>query len=1016
MTVDQTGTSAFDNAPPAFDPSVLANLAAKHFGKAGDIKELASERDQNSLVGASKDGASVLKISNIAQNPKALEFQNAALDHLLIVAPHLNAPIAQRSLSGQSIITSDETGDHLVRLLSFVPGNLYSAAPRSTKLLENLGDFVGQLSVGLASFGHPGAHQSDFLWDLDQCHLSKIYIQNIKNSNNRNIVEQVFERHHKIVSPLLPFLRGAVIHNDANDNNLIVDEGLTSIKGIIDFGDMLYSRQINELAVTLAYALMGTEDAITDGATIVAAYHKRFPLTDNEFRVLPVLVAMRLAMSVCISSNRASQYPDNQYLTISQQPAFELLSRFDRINPHFLTCAWRKASGLSATPSARYVTNWLKKEAKPGSLFEFDMNTAARITMSMAEGAPGIEYLSDPVSHWAYLQKSMAKTDARYALGFYCEDRVCYQTDQFVPEEGGERRSVHLGIDVFIAAGTPLFAPLDGLVVSVHNNAIALDYGPTVILEHQAGKDGPLFYTLYGHLSLETLSTLSIGQYVEAGTQIGSIGNNTVNGGWAPHLHFQIITDLLGQSENFHGAGEPGRMDIWRDITPDPNLIMGLADEAFQPVGGSPQSLLEKRRDHLGPSLSVSYREPLKIVRGKGNYLIDYQGRHYLDLVNNISHVGHCHPHVVEALSKQASILNTNTRYLHDTIVKYAERLTATLPDPLSVCYFVNSGSEANELALRIARTVTGNHDIIAVDEGYHGNTGNLIDISAYKFNHKGGSGQQTHIKIAELPNPYRGRLKGYSYQSGEGYAESVADCISMLAKEGKSGPAAFIAESMPGCGGQIVLPDGYLKSAYAHARNAGALCIADEVQVGFGRDGEHFWAFEYQNVVPDIIVMGKPMGNGHPLAAVVTTTEIANSFANGMEYFNSFGGNPVSCAVGMAVLDVIENEKLQENAKQVGQHLLEQLKAFSEKHELIGDVRGRGFYIGAELVEDRETLAPATEKAEVIINLLKERSILLSSDGPLNNVLKIKPPMTFSIDHADHFLHQLDEVLSSVS
>jgi 4-aminobutyrate aminotransferase-like enzyme len=356
---------------------------------------------------------------------------------------------------------------------------------------------------------------------------------------------------------------------------------------------------------------------------------------------------------------------------------------------------------------------------------------------------------------------------------------------------------------------------------------------------------------------------------------------------------------------------------------------------------------------------------------------------------------------------EQAYVLNTNTRYLHDSIIQYAERLLATLPPPLEVVFFVCSGSEANELALRLARAHTGAEDFIVVDGAYHGNTQALIEISPYKHDGPGGKGTPPHVHKALMPDPYRGRYKGYGLETGRAYAQHIVEII-----EESSPLAGFIVESVLGCGGQIVLPEGYLREAFAAVRAAGGVCIADEVQVGFGRVGSHFWGFETQGVVPDIVTMGKPIGNGHPLAAVATTRAIADSFANGMEYFNTFGGNPVSCGVGTAVLDIIQTEQLQQNALAVGNHLLARLTALMDRHPLVGDVRGLGLFIGIELVKSRETLEPAAWEASYVVERMKEEGILLSTDGPLHNVIKLKPPLVFTHADADLLVDTLDKIL----
>jgi len=420
--------------------------------------------------------------------------------------------------------------------------------------------------------------------------------------------------------------------------------------------------------------------------------------------------------------------------------------------------------------------------------------------------------------------------------------------------------------------------------------------------------------------------------------------------------------------------------------------------------------LLTRRRQRLGPSLSLAYRQPLNMVRGWMQYLFDPVGRPYLDCVNNVCHVGHCHPQVVDAIAQQAARLNTNSRYLHEKRVAYAERLCATLPPSLQVCYFVCSGSEANDLALRLARSHTGRQGVIAIEGAYHGHTGCLIDVSPYKHRGPGGLGTPPHVRVVPMPDAYRLRVDGHDPAAGRKRALPVAQAARDLAST-PHGVSALIVESLFGCGGQVVPVAGYLEQAFAHARAAGAVCILDEVQVGFGRVGTHFWAFEAQGVVPDIVTMGKPIGNGHPLAAVVTTPEIAASFANGMEYFNTFGGNPVSCAAGLAVLDVLENEGLQAHALACGRRLRDGLEDLAERHPLIGDVRGQGLFLGIELVLDRMSLEPAPDQASELVERMRERGILLSADGPLHNVIKINPPLPFAAENADQVVEALDAV-----
>ncbi|EGW03038.1 Alanine--glyoxylate aminotransferase 2-like 2 [Cricetulus griseus] len=395
---------------------------------------------------------------------------------------------------------------------------------------------------------------------------------------------------------------------------------------------------------------------------------------------------------------------------------------------------------------------------------------------------------------------------------------------------------------------------------------------------------------------------------------------------------------------------------------------------------------LNLRRRLLSSSCRLFFPEdPVKIIRSKGQYLYDEQGREFLDCINNVAHVGHCHPIVVQAAHEQNLVLNTNSRYLHDNIVDYAQRLSETLPKELSVFYFLNSGSEANDLALRLARQYTGHQDVLVLDHAYHGHLSSLIDISPYKFRDL--DGQKEWVHVAPLPDTYRGLYREDHPNPAEAYANEVKNVINIAQEKGRK-IAAFFAESLPSVAGQIIPPAGYFSQVAEHIRRAGGLFVADEIQVGFGRVGKHFWAFqlEGESFVPDIVTMEKSIGNGHPVACVATTQAVSRAFeATGVEYFNTFGGNPVSCAVGLAVLDVLETEQLQAHATNVGNFLMEHLSQQKAKHPIIGDVR------------------------------LKENYILLSTDGPGRNVLKFKPPLCFSLDNAQHVVAKLDDILTDM-
>ena len=414
------------------------------------------------------------------------------------------------------------------------------------------------------------------------------------------------------------------------------------------------------------------------------------------------------------------------------------------------------------------------------------------------------------------------------------------------------------------------------------------------------------------------------------------------------------------------------------------------------------------RRDRLmGSAYRLFYENPIHVVKGEGVWLYDAGGKKYLDLYNNVPHVGHCHPHVVEALTKQIRTLNTHTRYLHENVLDYAERLTEKFPDELDVAMFSCTGSEANELALRIARAYTGGTGIIVTDHAYHGNTQAIYQISTEDV-----LPEEIPDFVISVPAPdtYRGAYRGDD--AGERYAAHIETAIDELRSRGVK-PAAFVVDTIISSSGVVSPPRGYLKKAAEIIRTGGGLFVADEVQPGFGRTGKNFWGFEADEFAPDIATMGKPMGNGQPLAATVTRADIVERFSQKSDYFNTFGGNPVSCAAGLAVLDVIETENMQQNALQVGQHLIDGLNDLATRHERIGDIRGSGLFLAVDLVNDRETREPATEMTARVVNGLRDRGILTGSIGPGDNILKLRPPMVFSTENADYFLGIVDDVLT---
>jgi 4-aminobutyrate aminotransferase-like enzyme/Ser/Thr protein kinase RdoA (MazF antagonist) len=1002
-----------------------ARLAREIYGLDVTAKSLPGEYDDNFQLIAPDNSEFVLKVMHPARERSFIDMQCQSLQHLASSAGNIPLPRVVPAQSGRFFteITSSDGISRLVWMLTFVPGTvLANVRPHSDELLHSLGHLLGTIDSALLGFQHPAAKR-ELKWDLSAPGWIRNHLHEISGPLKRALVEKFLAFYEREVVPVLPRLVRGIIYGDANDHNVLVSDPWPLPRkalSVIDFGDMHLGIRVSEVAIAAAYAMLGKKDVLRAAALVVAGYHQSFPLEERDMACLYALIGVRLAVSVTNSAHRKTIKSGDPYVTVSEAPAWEALERLANVHPRFAHYTFREACGLPAAPQSENFLSWLEENGKSAApLFETDLHTAPTIVFDLSVGS---EFLgADPRASETFALASnifdrMKEAGVPIGIGRYNEPRLLYTSPLFAANNETanpltERRTIHLGVDFFAVPGTAVHAPLDGTVHILANNAAPLDYGPLAILQHDAGEAGTVF-TLYGHLTADSLQSLQVGQKIARGAEFVRIGNAKENGGWPPHLHFQIILDLLDLGADFPGVAFASQRAIWTNLSPDPNLLIGIPEKYFPPRENSLKETLTTRCHVLGKNLSISYDQPLKIVRGWMQYLYDETGRAFLDFYNNVPLVGHSHPRVVQAAQKQLGLLNTNTRYLHDVTNRYAQRLTAYLTEPLKVCFFVNSGSEANELALRLARTHTRREDIIVLEHAYHGNTTTLIDISPYKFDGPGGTGRKPWAHVAPLPDDYRGPYRREDPAAGKEYAAAVGKILDEL-QEQDCRPAAFIAETLPSVGGQIVFPPGYLADAYARVRAAGGICIADEVQAGFGRLGTHFWGFETQNVIPDIVVLGKPIGNGFPLAAVITTEEIARSFDNGMEFFSTFGGNPAACAAGLAVLDVLESEQLQARALRVGTFLKKNLLALQQEFPLLGDVRGSGLFLGIDLVLDRYTRTPAPAQASYIVNRLRECGILTGTDGPHHNVIKLRPPLIIGEADAAIFTDALREILA---
>jgi len=1003
---------------PEFSVQEASLLLEKHYGLRCTLEKLPGERDSNFMARENNGDSYVLKISNSCETLEFLQVQHDALERSAKLLEQGRIPKVFPDKNGESLlrVSSADGSLHWMRLVRYVDGlPMAEYSPHTAEFLRELGRMCGTVTKALHEIPAPPLSHT-LLWEMHNVQETlHEYMSWIKDEKLLGWVKSSLELYCKTLEPLESKLRRGWIHNDFNDYNVLVVPKLTvtPVLGLIDFGDMTHSYLAAEPAVACAYAMLDKPDPLEAAVLLIRGFHQHFPLEEKELEILFPMIMMRLCLSLTLGAFQQQNDPENEYLGISQKPVRELLERLQEVNPRYANYLFRDACNMEACPASFEFRKWYKKTAGAfhGLLGE-PLNPEKTVVLDLSVGS-SLSAKTEGVS----LEKQqeifngyLSEMKAEIGVGKYAEARSFYAAKEFLNNslDGHEKRTIHLGIDIFAPSGTSIYAPIEGVVHQLQDNQSLLDYGPTVILRHKF-TDGPEFYTLYGHLSSDCLKTLQIGQVIKGGMPLDKIGNSNENGGWLPHVHFQLILDLFDFDGNYPGVALPSRKKVWSSICPDPGIMLGLSSESTA-VEIDSGKLLKRRKNVFGPSLSLSYQEPLIIVRGQAQSLIDSRGQFYLDCVNNVAHVGHSHPEIVKAQSNQAHVLNTNTRYLNPVNIEYAERLCALFPEPLDTCFMVCSGSEANELAMRIAGTVSGQKDMIVLEEAYHGNSKANIDISPYKHNGPGGKGPPEWVHEIPMPYLYRGLYRDPE-TAGKLYADEVRKICEKLSAQGKK-PAVFICESMLGCGGQVPLPDGFLKQSYQHVRRHGGLCIADEVQVGFGRAGKHFWSFELQDVVPDIVTLGKPIGNGHPLSAVITTRKIAEAFANGMEYFNTFGGNHVSCSVGMAVLDIMEKEGLRQNALETGSWLKEKLEALKNSFPLIGDVRGEGFFLGVELVLDSETREPAPLQADYVVERMKSRKILLSTEGPGHNVLKFKPPMVFNLADAEHLLAELEKVL----
>ncbi|MEO9482765.1 MAG: aminotransferase class III-fold pyridoxal phosphate-dependent enzyme [Ekhidna sp.] len=748
----------------------MENLLRTHFDfEKVTIKKLNGYSNANYMVIADEQR---FIFKTYVFDEQMLEQVSAETEILLFLSetPNTLFPSPKAFAEGSFVKKLPVGGEHLIcRMLSYLDGEFLGNVVPSESLFTSFGRFLAEMNVKLKAVKNATLKSRELAWDLNQFHLNKPYISAIEDPHDRNIVRYFFQAYDQRVVPVLPELRKCIIHNDANEWNILVKDDRVS--GVIDFGDMVYSSLINEVAIAITYGCYDKDNPLEWSRAILKGYHEIVALEEKELDVLYYLIAARLCTSVCQSAHARKQDPSNEYASVSEKSAWKMLRKWLSIGPIQAVNCFYSAAGLS------------------------------------------------------------------------------------LPE-------------------------------------------------------------------------------------------------------------------------------------------VDSVDE-----------IKERRHQSVSPILSISYSEAIYMKQAAFQYMYDGYGNAFLDSYNNIPHVGHCHPQVVEAGQRQIATLNTNTRYLYDQLAEYAEQLLSKFPSPLNKVFFVNSGSAASDLAMRLARTHTQKDQVMVMEHGYHGNTQTSIDISDYKFSNPKGQGQKEHVIKTPLPNAYNGKYRGE--HAGSAYGKDAVDQIA----HAEDTIAAFVSEPIVGCGGQVPLAAGYLKEVYPAIRKQGGVCISDEVQTGFGRLGDYFWGFEAHNVVPDIVILGKPIANGHPMGAVVCTEEVAASFGHGVEFFSSFGGNPVSCEIAKSVLHVIEEESLQQHAKSVGDFYISELRSLQKKFPCIGDVRGSGLFIGVEIVKPG-SFETDQKIAHQLKNELRRNFILISTDGPDDSVLKMKPPLCFNKENVKEVIDKLESIL----
>ncbi|WP_409298592.1 aminotransferase [Pseudomonas sp. KCJK8993] len=954
---------------PQVTPQQALELLQAHYGLHGTLQSLGSQQDLNYRVDTAQ-GRFVLKICRGEYAALELQAQHEGLRHLR-QHPGLRVPRVIPASDGEELLTLEIAGQALhVRLLDYIDGRSLTHLPHlGVELVAGLGRLCGQMDLALADFQHPGLERT-LQWDARHAQaLTEHLLPVIENPQQRAQVAAAAQRAERRLHPLVEQLPVQAIHMDITDDNVVWQRDATrhwQLQGVIDFGDLVRTWRITDLSVTCASLLHHVEGDPLRILPAIQAYHQINPLQRAELLALWPLIVARAAVLVLSGEQQVAIDPDNPYSRANLSHEWEIFRvavsvPFELMEAAILSAVGQALPAIASEGFAALLPSLVGRE--------FALIDLGVLSPHFEAGnweQPGID------------DRLLAEAGAAHGLAASRYGQ--YRLSRTQPDCAHEPQTCPLHVQLQVPAGTTVEAPFAGVLHTAADGLLRLD-GPGASLR------------LWG-----VEASLHPGAALVKGQVLGAVAADG-------RLKVQLCRSTELTPPLFCS---PSRAPAWQALCPSPAALLGLACDAEPEVDA--QALLARRDASFARTQKHYYVDPPRIERGWRNHLIDMQGRSYLDMLNNVAVLGHGHPRMAAEAARQWSLLNTNSRFHYAAIAEFSERLLALAPDSMDRVFLVNSGTEANDLAIRLAWAYSGGRDMLSVLEAYHGWSVAADAVStSIADNPRALDSRPDWVHPVTAPNTYRGQFRGPN--TTEQYLRSVDQQLAKLDETGRQ-LAGFICEPVYGNAGGISLPRGYLHQVYQRVRERGGVCIADEVQVGYGRMGEFFWGFQEQGVVPDIITMAKGMGNGQPLGAVITRREIAEALEAEGYFFSSSGGSPVSCRIGIAVLDVMRDEGLWDNARVVGEHFRQRLEALKERHPLVGAVHGSGFYLGLELIRDHQTLEPATEETALLCERLRELGIFMQPTGDYLNILKIKPPMVTTRQSVDFFVDMLSKVL----